>query len=136
MAHFHAADPQTLELRIHGIKNTPPSEMLGVGASDVRLDEGDEDGGFWVSTLGPDDASAAPPGVRREAYSWGRMARSDGGPAGSTGLAAIGQLFVQLAWLLILPFGLCNTAYWTRGIPRQHASGGWRGGRGRACAFR
>lgn len=129
MAHIHSADPQTLELRIHGIKNTPPWEMIGVAPSDVRLDEGDEDGGFWVSTRPPDDVGAPPPGVRREAYSWGRMARSDGGST-ATGLASIGQLFVQLAWLLILPFGLCNTAYWTRGIPRQHASGGWRGGRG------
>ncbi len=118
-------DPQTLELRIHGIMNSPPWEMLGVTASDVRLTEGDDEGGFFVSTLPADDPSTPPPGVRREAYSWGRMARSDGGAIGP-----ISQLFVQLAWLLILPFGLCNSAYWTRRIPQQHAAGGWRAGRG------
>ncbi|WP_223692884.1 hypothetical protein [Leifsonia poae] len=120
--------PRILELRIHGIKNTPPSEMLGIPAAQLRLDQGDDEGGFWISTAPPGDPAdpATPPvGVRREAYSWGAMARSDGGA-----LFVIGQFFVQVAWLLLLPFGLCNTAYWAREIPIQRGSNEWRAGRG------
>ena len=122
------AGPRILELRIHGIGNNPPAEILGVDPADVRADQADESGGFWVATRFPDDPAnpARPPdGVRREAYSWGLMARYGGGA-----LLVIGQFFVQLAWLLILPFGLCNTAYWTREIPDQKGGGEWRAGVG------
>ncbi|HEV7184490.1 MAG TPA: hypothetical protein VGN33_08325 [Leifsonia sp.] len=121
-------EPRILELRIHGIKNTPPAEMLGLPAAELTLDQGDDEGGFWVSTAPPGDASdpaTPPPGVRREAYSWGAMARSDGGA-----LFLIGQFFVQVAWLLLLPFGLCNSAYWAREVPVQRGSNEWRAGRG------
>lgn len=122
-----------LELRIHGIKNTPPAEMLGIDKSDLRLYQGDENGGFWIATRLPDpdpdddtpDPAIPPPDVRREAYSWGAMARYGGGA-----LVIIGQFFVQVAWLLLLPFGLTNSAYWTRTIPNQNAGGEWRGGVG------
>lgn len=127
---FARRDQNILELRIHGIKNTPPAEMLGVPPGDVRPDQADENGGFFVPTVDPVDPSdpAYPPTrIRREGYSWGLMARYGGGA-----LVVIGQFFVQLAWLLILPFGLCNTAYWTRRIPRQTVAGEWRAGRGAA----
>ncbi|OJX80315.1 MAG: hypothetical protein BGO91_08455 [Leifsonia sp. 71-9] len=124
-------DQNILELRIHGIKNTPPAEMLGVPPGDVRPDQADENGGFFVPTVDPVDPTdpAYPPTrIRREGYSWGLMARYGGGA-----LVIVGQFFVQLAWLLILPFGLCNTAYWTRRIPRQTVAGEWRAGRGAAA---
>lgn len=124
------AEPNVLELRIHGIKNTPPAEMLGVSPADVRPDQADESGGFWIATQVPEDPAdpAHPPAdVRREAYSWGMLARYGGGA-----LVIIGQFFVQVAWLLILPFGLCNTAYWTREIPDQKGGGEWRAGVGAA----
>lgn len=127
---FASRGPTVLELRIHGIKNTPPAEMLGVAPGDVRPDQADENGGFYVPTADPADPSdpATPPTViRREGYSWGMLARYGGGA-----LVAIGQFFVQLAWLLILPFGLCNTAYWTRRIPDQPRTGEWQAGRGAA----
>ncbi|MFF1876431.1 hypothetical protein [Leifsonia sp. NPDC058230] len=128
MANSENEEPRILELRIHGIKNTPPSEMLGVPAAELKLDQGDDEGGFWVSTAEPGDPAdpaTPPPGVRREAYSWGAMARSDGGA-----LFVIGQFFVQVAWLLLLPFGLANTAYWAREVPVQKGSNEWRAGRG------
>jgi hypothetical protein len=131
MADSAQDEPRILEVRIHGIKNTPPSEMLGIPAADLRLDQGDDEGGFWIAkdadsdTSGPDDPATPPPGVRREAYSWGAMARSDGGA-----LFVIGQFFVQVAWLLLLPFGLCNAAYWARKVPVQRGSNEWRAGRG------
>lgn len=127
---FAKRGPAVLELRIHGIKNTPPGEMLGVAPGDVRADQADENGGFYVPTVDPVDPGdpATPPTViRREGYSWGMLARYGGGA-----LVAIGQFFVQLAWLLILPFGLCNTAYWTRRIPDQAQTGEWHAGRGAA----
>ncbi|WP_295125646.1 hypothetical protein [uncultured Leifsonia sp.] len=127
---FAKRGPAVLELRIHGIKNTPPGEMLGVAPGDVRADQADENGGFYVPTVDPvdpEDPATPPTVIRREAYSWGMLARYGGGA-----LVAVGQFFVQLAWLLILPFGLCNTAYWTRPIPDQARTGEWRAGRGAA----
>jgi hypothetical protein len=124
------AGPRVLEVRIHGIGNNPPAEILGVDPADVRADQTDESGGFFIATRVPDDPAdpAHPPdGVRREAYSWGLLARYGGGALG-----IVGQFFVQLAWLLILPFGLCNTAYWTREVPDQKGGGEWRAGRGAA----
>ncbi|ANF32093.1 hypothetical protein A0130_10785 [Leifsonia xyli] len=128
-----------LELRIHGIKNTPPTEILGREQSELRQTQGDENGGFWWAPKqdepdrDPDDApgtidpAVPPPDVRTEAYSWGRLARFGSGP-----LLFIGQLFVQLAWLLLAPFGLANTAYWTRRIPTQRPGGEWESGVGGA----
>ncbi|WP_348789454.1 hypothetical protein [Leifsonia sp. NPDC080035] len=124
------ADPDVLELRIHGINNTPAAEMLGVPPGQARLDEGDDVGGFYVPTVDPvdpDDPAAPPSRIRREGYRWGGLARFGGGAKG-----VIALFFVQLAWLLILPFGLCNTAYWTRRIPDQPDIGEWRAGRGAA----
>ncbi len=128
-----------LELRIHGIKNTPPTEILGRDQSELRQTQGDENGGFWWAPKqddpdrDPDEAPGAfdpavpPAGVRTEAYSWGRLARYGSGP-----LLFVGQLFVQLAWLLLAPFGLANTAYWTRRIPTQRPGGEWDAGVGGA----
>lgn len=114
--------PRTLELRIHGIKNTPPGEMLGVAEEDVTRVIGDELGAFWIEKK-PKGHSR----VRREAYSWGALSRSGGGK-----LAMIGQVFVHLGWFLILPFGLCNVAYWARRIPPQKLAHAWFGGAGTA----
>ena len=112
--------PEILELRIHGIKNTTPAEMLGASVDQVERAAGDDLGSFWV------EKSPAPKrGTRREAYSWGNMTRSGAGP-----LAMISTLFVHIGWLLILPFGLCNVAYWTRRIPTKQPATSWRGGRG------
>ncbi len=112
--------PETLELRIHGIKNTTPASMLGVAPKKVERVDGDDLGAFWIEQEPPPDRRE-----RREAYSWGGMTRSGGGP-----LALIGTLFVHLGWVLILPFGLCNVAYWTRRIPLNQEPGRWDGGRG------
>lgn len=114
------APERVLELRIHGIKNTPPAEMLEREVGDIARDRSDDLGGFWRER-----APGAPEGVRREAYSWGALARSDGGA-----LAGAGQLIVHIGWFLLLPFGLVNVAYWTRRIPDQHDPRAWNGGYG------
>src|SRR4051794_11486752 len=116
--------PSVLELRVHGVKNTLPGVMLGVKETDVVQVEGDELGGFWVAK---EDTPDRPPGVRREAYSWGLLART-----GGKALPLVGQLAVHLGWLFILPFGLCNLAYWTRRMKPQTIENGWVPGPGAA----
>jgi hypothetical protein len=114
-----ARDPQLLELRIHGVSNTPPAEMLGVEPSEVTKVTGDGLGSFWTTT------TPSGKGVRTEAYSWGSMARN-----GATPILLIGQLVVHIGWLLLLPFGLCNVAYWMRRVEHQTSQHTWRPGRG------
>ena len=53
-------DPDVLELRIHGIDNTPAEEMLGVPPGQARLEEGDDVGGFYVPTVDPLDPTSTP----------------------------------------------------------------------------
>lgn len=112
-------EPSTLELRIHGVRNTPPHELLRSGKTpiatdDVELSWGDELAGFYRAKTG----TGAPPdgaGARVvEAYSWGRLARF-------TGVSVAGKIadaLVRTAWFLLMPFGLTNTAYWSRPLPR------------------
>lgn len=112
------ADMRVLELRIHGVANAPPADMLCTTTEQVERKDGDEQGSFWrikpISTGAsvPSRAGeAAPdkPEVVAEAYSWGNQARS-----GGSGLALIGRAIVHVCWLFVLPFGLCNLAYWAR----------------------
>lgn len=136
-----------LELRIHGIRNTPPAEMLCAPPESVERSRGDAFGNFWtlknpvisedVLTASPE---SVPPGVHREAYSWGTLNRFN--PAGPGRLfGRLGQVFTQVAWTLLLPFGLCNVAYWSRELPvpdgsthpaRRARKAGWIHGNGSA----
>lgn len=130
--------PATLELRIHGIRNTPPHELLRSGnrtlkPDDVELAWGDELAGFYRAKAGtragagPATVAGADGGSPRvvEAYSWGRLARFTGvGIAGRIADAA-----VRTAWFLLMPFGLTNAAYWSRPLPavQPAESGPWPG---------
>lgn len=96
-------DPGLLELRIHGVRNTPSHLMLGAVPADVERTRGDHLAGFSI-----DRASDA--GHRVEAYSWGRLARFTGFPA----LGRLGDGLVRAIWFTLAPFGLANTAYWSR----------------------
>ncbi|HEU0183176.1 MAG TPA: hypothetical protein VFR16_13375 [Agromyces mariniharenae] len=103
-------EPRVLEVRVHGIANAPPADMLLTEPDGVVKVEGDALGSFWqrkdADTAKPSDGLAE---HRVEAYSWGNQART-----GGSGLALIGRAFVHLGWLFILPFALCNLAYWSR----------------------
>ena len=109
--------PPILELRIHGIRNTPPHELLRSGdvtltPGDVQLSWGDELAGFYRASDGPAAADAAA-GKVVEADSWGRLARFTG-----VGVASrIADAVVRTAWFLLMPFGLTNAAYWSRPLP-------------------
>ncbi|MFD2024999.1 hypothetical protein [Promicromonospora aerolata] len=120
-----SAQPSILELRIHGIANTPPHGTLDLGRGEVTRSDGDGLGSFWTPT--PDAEArdrALPPGhvhairadVRREAYSWGAMARVGGLPFGGV-LGLVGTFAVRLLWAAMVPFGLANAAYWARRVP-------------------
>lgn len=101
-----------LELRIHGIANAPPAHALLAHDEEIVQHDGDTQGSFW--RIKAEDAGSAaaqaPSGVvTTEAYSWGNQARS-----GGSALAVVSRALVHLGWLLVLPFGLCNLAYWAR----------------------
>lgn len=104
------AGPEILEVRVHGVHNTPPAEMLETTPENITRHRGDELGSFWRRK---DDRPAN--GIATtEAFSWGAQARTGGGA-----LAAIGRAFVHVGWFLLLPFALANLAYWTRHIKEQ-----------------
>jgi hypothetical protein len=126
-------DPDVLELRIHGVSNTPPAGMLGLRRDQVVQVDGDDLGSFWVPApgVGPFDAHdprTAAPGVRREAYSWGAMARLSTVPGLGRVSGTIAGV-IRALWVLIIPFGFANVAYWSRDLDeptgrRSSASGG------------
>lgn len=121
--------PRVLELRVHGVNNTTPAALLDLPPEGVRTVAGDKLGSFWEPTA---EALAAadggrghvPPGVRREAYSWGGMVRTtpDVGGTGAVGkvLAAAARVF----YAILLPFSIGNAVQWSRRLEGDSA-GGW-----------
>ncbi|MGA7206992.1 MAG: hypothetical protein WBX27_20460 [Specibacter sp.] len=131
-------EPHILELRIHGVRDTPPWEMLGVDQGDAVKVDGDDLGSFWIPKKpsgdrgpAPQRGSEVPNNIRREAYSWGSMARYAPVP-GANILGKSAAVIRRIGWLMMLPFALCNAAYWMRPLAGRGAgeSGGTPGGRG------
>lgn len=117
-----------LELRVHGVNNTSPSSMLDLGVDDVELvphTRGDESAGFWRAKeavrdrLDPQDRGYTPKGLTREAYSWGGLARTSPDGFGFGSIKAITGVLGRLAWIMLIPFGLVNIAYWSRRLPER-----------------
>ena len=110
--------PLVLELRVHGVNNTTPHDMLDLPTEAVRMVTGDSLGSFWqrkadVPNPKPTERGHTPAGVVREAYSWGNLARTTfGGPSGAVG--AVVQGVGRVLWTMLLPFALTNVAYWSR----------------------
>jgi len=118
-------EPSILELRIHGIANELPYGALDLSRGEVTQSDGDSLGSFWIPTraaeardkaLPAGHVHAIRPDVRREAYSWGAMARLVGIPFGGL-LGVVARLAARLLWAAMVPFGLVNAAYWARRIP-------------------
>ncbi|MGS2613517.1 hypothetical protein ACVCAH_03125 [Micromonospora sp. LZ34] len=109
---------RVLELRVHGVSNTPPHQTLGLrgepGADPPRpwLVAGGPVTGFYRSPSGgPDDP------VVVEAYSWGQL----------TSGARTARDVERALWTLLLPFTLANVALHARPeIPPDPDSERWR----------
>ncbi|HEX6954232.1 MAG TPA: hypothetical protein VF156_05065 [Agromyces sp.] len=130
-----------LELRIHGVNNTPPHEMLDLPSEDVELAFGDDLGSFWHPTpdaveRGRIDRVAGetsrgvvepaeqprgrvPRGVHRETYSWGGMVRTAPPQSGPGGVVV--AVLARAAWTLLLPFSIANAAIWAWQLPSPSA---------------
>ncbi|TWP50986.1 hypothetical protein FKR81_18110 [Lentzea tibetensis] len=114
--------PRALELRIHGVNNTPPHAMLALPKEETQRTRGDDLGGFWSGTAPNEE-------LLTEAYSWGGMARSSVSlPGGNPVVNAL----CRIGWALLLPFGLANVAYWSRKLPTGAKRPDWRCGSGAA----
>lgn len=95
-----------LELRVHGVRGTPPSTMLGVDADDVVQVAGNGITGVFRIAEGKNPPwRQLPKGMALEAYSWGGLTSSTKGLFG---------WLTRLLWLVLLPFALVNLAYWAR----------------------
>lgn len=99
-----------LEIRVHGVRNMPPAEMLGTTPENVVRHSGDDLGSFW--RLRDHRPSHGVDVV--EAFSWGALNRT-----GGSAVAAIGRAIVHVGWFLLLPFALANLAFWTRTIDKR-----------------
>lgn len=129
--HGSAPTLEVLELRVHGVRNTPPQEMLGTTTDNVELAHdgviplGDSLAGFYTP-------KTSLPGqkTRLEAYSWGNLDRFS---KGNGFLGKLGRVLYNLGWFLIAPFGFANAAYWARAFrPDPSREGGIRTGSGGA----
>ncbi|WP_431885235.1 hypothetical protein [Micromonospora wenchangensis] len=108
---------RVLELRVHGVSNTPPDQILGLPADPTgtgpqpRLVSGGDVTGFYrASDSAPDDP------VVVEAYSWGQL----------TSGARTARDVERALWTLLLPFTLANVALYARpGIPPDPDTERW-----------
>jgi hypothetical protein len=108
------ANPRVLELRVHGVNNTTPADMLGLSEDSIQQTAGDNLGSFWTKkpTCQPPPRTGDDGAIQVEAYSWGGMARTSfGGPGGGNKVLRVAA---RAGWILLLPFGLVNVGYWTR----------------------
>ena len=96
-----------LELRVHGVRGTPTTSMLGAqDASQVRQVAGDRLTGFYRLAEGVDPPlRRLPPGMALEAYSWGEL---------TSGIRGMWGWVTRVLWLGLLPFALVNLAFWAR----------------------
>lgn len=130
-----------LELRIHGVNNTPPHEMLDLAHDDVELAFGDDLGSFWHPTpeaverdrvdrvhgetsrgvVEPAEQprGRVPHGIHRETYSWGGMVRTAPPQSGPGGVVV--AVVARAAWTLLLPFSIANAAIWAWQLPSPSA---------------
>lgn len=92
-------DGNLLELRVHGVNNTPPSSMLFA----IQQEYGDALIGVYR------ERPAA--GVVK-ALSWGGLARLS--PFPRVPFSTWLQSVASAGWIFVVPFGLANVAYWSR----------------------
>lgn len=108
-------EPTVLELRVHGVNNTSPASLLDLPQYSLRQVAGDERAAFWLADPETNPSEGArghiPDGIRREAYSWGALVRTEAKSSER------GRAVVLLFQILALPFSIGNAAIWTRQLP-------------------
>ncbi|HPT96123.1 MAG TPA: hypothetical protein PLA13_01155 [Microbacteriaceae bacterium] len=112
-----------LELRVHGVNNTTAYDLLDLRPSEVELVAGDKLGSFWRPTAAsaqthtPGQRGFVPPGITREAYSWGGMVRTTPNVGDAGPLSIIAGGVARIFYALLLPFGIANAVQWTWRLP-------------------
>jgi hypothetical protein len=101
------AGRRVLELRIHGVVNTPPEGTLGV--RQVERVDGDEHTGFSRPLK-----ESAPEPVVTEAYSWGSLTSASRSLNQDGTTVGVRKDLVRALWMLLPPFAFANVAFWTR----------------------
>ena len=107
---------QILELRVHGVSNTSPAEILCMEKSDTEDPHptrvaGDDTTGFYRESARDPTA-----GLTTEAYSWGQL----------TSGARAAKDIERALWTVLLPFTLANIALPARtGIPADPVTERW-----------
>ncbi|MDL9979007.1 hypothetical protein [Microbacterium candidum] len=115
--------PEVLELRVHGVNSTYSAALLDLGPADVEEVMGDDLGSFWrplpstAAKLRPGERGYVPPGIRREAYSWGGMVRTTPNLGGTSTIGTVTSILARIGYVLLLPFALANVAQWTWRLP-------------------
>lgn len=115
-------EPLVLELRVHGVNNTSPASLLDLPQKSLKYvdresfkhENDDKCAAFWVAEpeQNPADGTRGhiPAGIRREAYSWGGLVRTESDSDTGSRLRWLAMAFQVLA----LPFSIGNAAMWTR----------------------
>ena len=117
-----------LELRVHGVNNTTAYDLLDLRPSEVELVAGDKLGSFWRPTAAaaqthtPGQRGFVPPGITREAYSWGGMVRTTPNVGDAGPLSIIAGGVARIFYALLLPFGIANAVQWTWRLPEASAT--------------
>ena len=117
-----------LELRVHGVNNTTASDLLDLRPTEVELVAGDRLGSFWRPTAAaaqthtPGQRGFVPPGITREAYSWGGMVRSTPNVGDAGPLSIIAGGVARIFYALLLPFGIANAVQWTWRLPEASSA--------------
>jgi len=112
-----------LELRVHGVNNTTAFDLLDLRPSEVELVAGDRLGSFWRPTAAaaqthtPGQRGFVPPGITREAYSWGGMVRTTPNVGDAGPLSIIAGGVARIFYALLLPFGIANAVQWSWRLP-------------------
>ncbi|MEZ0359148.1 hypothetical protein [Mycobacterium sp. SA01] len=102
------SDGDLLELRVHGVNNTPPVSMLYA----IQQEYGDSLVGVYRERVTP--------GVCK-ALSWGGLARLS--PSPRVPFAKWVRAVASAAWIFVIPFGLANVAYWSRRLTMPDDNG-------------
>ncbi|ALJ19175.1 hypothetical protein [Microbacterium sp. No. 7] len=118
---------EVLELRVHGVNNTTPAQLLDLPDDAVELVAGDKYGSFWSPREPRSDAPAhrrarVPEGLTREAYSWGGMVRTTPNFGGVGAAGVLAGVVARIAYALLLPFSVGNAALWAGCAPSTDAA--------------